>query len=98
MAQGLQLLSIPNSGSEHAFRDHYLPPGEKQRLPQRIPLSTLKVGPEAGGCCVMQRGRVDLASGSQVTGGLCSLSRLFPLQLVGTKLWSANAPQIPRPW
>ena len=40
-------------------------------FPHRIPLSQLKVGPDAVGCGVMQRVKGDLASGSQVTGCPC---------------------------
>ena len=97
MAQGLKLLNIPNIGSEHAFRHHYLPLLENQRLSHRIPLSPPKVGPNAVGCDAMQIVKVDLASGSQATGCPSSFSRLYSLQLVGTKLWSANACRVPRP-
>jgi hypothetical protein len=77
IAQGLKLLNIPNNSSEHAFRHHYLPLLENQRLSHRLPLSPPKVGPDAVGCDVMQRVKVDLASGSQATGCPCSFSRLF---------------------
>ena len=71
MAQGLKLLNISYNGIEHAFTAP-LPTytGESKAFPPHT-VSPLKVGPDVVDCDVMQRVKVDRASGSQATGCPC---------------------------